>query len=795
MIQRTIKMTLAIALIAISICVNAQNKKKTNKLKPSKSSITVVDTLIKGSIINDTHSIEEVVVVGGATEKTPVAYTNINKDKLKKNNVGRDIPSILSGTPSLVFTSDAGAGIGYSSLRIRGVDATRINVTTNGVPINDSESHSVYWVNMPDLVSSLNGIQVQRGVGTSKNGAGAFGASINMQTNSVSIKPSADVFLSLGSYNTSRQTVQFTTGLIGGHWEFSGRLSNIYTDGYVDRASAKLQSYFAQMAYVNDYTTIKLLTFGGKERTYHAWNYASPDNINLYGRTYNESGFMFATDKDGNIFSKDKYKDANGKTQYHSLNGGKQHFYNDQIDLYKQQHYHLIINTKMTDDWKAMATLHYTKGDGFYREYKQGRKLKEFGLKQYTINGETIKKSDLVREKHLDNYFVGSMFSTTYDNKENFNLELGGALNRYKGDHFGKIAWIKNYVGHINPDDNYYFSTGNKLEANAHVRTNYQPIDNLNLYGDVQLRHISYYTDGTTDRWDGVKNAQQQFDITDKFNFINPKVGVSYQPNVHNRLYASFAVAHREPTRTNYLENKSGEKPRSERMFDYEMGYSFENYWVSFGANLYYMDYKDQLVPTGELSQTGRMILENVSKSYRAGVELTTDVRLPLGFGLNMNAALSTNKIKDFKETLYLYEEYTTDSNNKKTIGYGDREIAFSPNLVLNGELRYQYKGLEARLQSHYVSKQYLTNANLDNLSLDAYFVNNLHLLYKMKLPMVKETTVGLSLYNIFNTDYYSNGYAGSGLTQEGSNLVRYDYKGLSAQAGRNLMLNVAVSF
>ena len=704
-----------------------------------------------------------------ATKTTPVAYTDISKEQIEKVNFGQDLPYLLSMTPSAITTSDAGAGIGYTTLRIRGVDATRINVTANGIPINDAESHNVFWVNLPDLASSVKDVQLQRGAGTSTNGAGAFGASVNLQTGHNSLNPYAEFSGSYGSFNTHKETVKVGTGLIGNHWTFDARLSNISTDGYIDRAEVSLNSYYLQGAYYNDNTSVKLITFAGKERTYHAWNYASKEEMAEYGRRYNSCGYM--------------YTDENGVA----------HYYDDQIDNYVQKNWQLLINHSFSSNWNMSAGLHYTKGDGYYQEYKDERTLTEYRLVPFIYNGISVEESDLVRKKAMDNKFGGGVFSFNYkDNR--LNASIGGALNHYDGEHFGKVLWVKNYIGTLTPNHEYYRNTGKKTDGNIYVKADYALTKRLNAYADLQYRHINYTIEGNNDKWNSVTNdGLQKLDIDDTFNFFNPKFGLSWSINDSQRLFGSFSVAQKEPTRNNYTDGKLLEHPKAERLLDYELGYIYSKNWLNLGANLYYMDYKDQLVLTGELNEIGEPVAANVPESYRMGIELMAGVKLPCGFTWDINATLSKNRVKNFTETLYEDEWVGGEqwSTNK-----GDTHIAFSPDFILNNQIGYTFKGLNASLQTQYVSKQYMSNADCENHVLDAYFVSNLNLSYTFKLPLIKSATIGCTVYNLFNEEYENNGYAGSGFYKDGNGQrVRYDYAGYAAQAGTNFLAHLTLKF
>lgn len=728
-----------------------------------------------------------------ATGTTPVAFTNVSKEELKKQNFGQDLPYLLSMTPSTITTSDAGSGIGYTSLRVRGTDGTRINVTANGIPVNDAESHVVFWVNLPDFASSVKDLQIQRGAGTSTNGAGAFGASINMQTGDFSLKPYAEVNASYGSFNTHKETVKVGTGLINSHWSFDARLSNISSDGYIDRASVGLNSYYVQGGYYNDNTSVKLITFGGKERTYHAWNYAGKDQMAAFGRRFNSCGYMYLEDKDGGVHQPEIDYDYGIEEAVPLIKeGGKFHYYNDQTDNYALKNYQFLVNHTFTSQWNLNAGLHYTKGDGYYQEYKIGGKLVEYGLKPYELNGEEIAKSDLARKKAMDNWFGGGIFSINYHGN-GLNASLGGGLNRYDGDHFGRVLWMKNYLGELNPDRDYYRNSSIKDDGNIYLKANYELGGGVSAYADLQYRHIRHKIHGQNDKWNADANTLQALDIDEKFDFFNPKAGLFWQINRNNSLYGSFSVAHKEPTRNNYTDGKLTEYPESERLFDYELGYTFTNTCLHLGANLYYMDYKNQLVLTGEMNEIGEAIAANVPDSYRMGIELMGGVKLKCGFQWDINATLSRNRVQNFSETLYEWEDQSTEAWK---IERGNTPISFSPDFMLNNRFSYTFKGFEAALQSQYVSKQYMTNAKRDDQTLDAYFVSNLNLAYTFKLPYTKSVTVGCSVYNLFNEEYENNGFAGSGyFLNDAGGKERYSYATYAAQAGTNVLAHISLSF
>lgn len=733
-----------------------------------------------------------------ASRTTPVAFTNLNKKDIEKRNFGRDLTYLLMGTPSVVTTSDAGAGIGYTTLRVRGTDATRINITNNGIPVNDAESHAVFWVNMPDFASSIKDVQIQRGAGTSTNGAGAFGASINLQTAALHALPYGEFQGAYGSFNTHKETLKFGTGLINGHWTLDGRLSNIGTDGYLDRAEASLNSYYMQAGYFAGNTSLRFILFGGKEKTYHAWNYSTREQMEAFGRKFNSCGYMNATHADGSVSRPDiDYGYGVEEAQGILADGGHLNYYDDQTDNYIQTNAQLLLNHQFSNHWKLNAGLHYTKGDGYYQEYKDERKLVQFGLTPFLdAEGNLHKKSDLIRKKAMDNHFGGGVAALQYSNAR-LHATLGGGFNYYEGDHFGKVLWVKNYIGALNPDNDYYRNTGKKNDGNIYLKAEYEWFKGLTAYADIQYRHIRYQIDGQGDKWAG--DALQQFDIDEKFDFCNPKVGLNWQPNANHRVFASVSMAHKEPTRNNYTDGYLHEHPKSEQLLDYEVGYQYANSWLHAGANLYYMDYKDQLVLTGELNEIGEAVAANVPDSYRAGIEIMAGVNLPCGFSWDINATFSRNRIKDFTEKLYGYDADWNDLD-PVLVHHGETHIAFSPDILLNNRFAYTWKGLEAALQTQYVGRQYMSNADVKDHRLDAYCTTDLSLAYTFRLKRMKALTLGATVYNLFNEEYENNGWASSDFTghvQDGKVVVdkRNNYTGYAAQAGTNFMFHLGLKF
>ena len=721
------------------------------------------------------------VVATRATKKTPVAFTNMSQEQLKAVNFGQDIPYLLSLTPSITMTSDAGNGIGYTSLRVRGTDPSRINITANGIPMNDAESAQLYWVNMGDFASSVQSMQIQRGVGTSTNGSGAFGATLNMQTENIGVKPFIGLDLSGGSYYSHKQTLRFGTGLIGGHWGVQGRLSNIGSKGYLERASTKLNSYFLQAGYFGDNTVVKFITFNGVEETYHAWNYTSKYEQSLYGRRYNSCG---------------EYYDANGNTRY----------YDNQTDNYHQQNYQLIWNQHLAHGLSLNAALHYTRGDGYYEEYKRKRTLFEYDLD----NAMTWAKSDLVRQKKMANDFYGVVASLFYDNQKNLQATFGGGWNKYDGDHFGLVKWVKSPVDALLPDHKYYDNNAKKTDFNVYGKVSYEFLRGLSAFVDLQYRHLGIKMHGPTDEINWDTNKRIVYDMDETYNFFNPKFGLNYNINEQHKVYASYAIAHKEPTRNNFENNINAEleMPKSERLNDLELGYKYQSQVFTAGVNFYWMKYKDQFVLTGEIDKIGEAITRNVPKSYRLGVELEAAVKPVNWFRWDVNATWSKNRVKGI----------TVKLTDKSIADLGEQPLAFSPDWIANNIFTFNYKGLKASIQSQYVGEQYMTNTGFksyqtldDNgqptdvsMMLDSHFTTNIDLSYNFKLPKfgVKDITIGVSLYNIFSAEYDNNGWAAPDYEKENGKVVakgksasdQYE-AGFAPSAPFNMMAHLSINF
>lgn len=645
------------------------------------------------------NQLDEVLVSAvRVTTKTPVSFSNLDKKEIKFRNLGQDIPVLMNYLPSVVTTSDAGNGMGYTGIRVRGSDATRVNVTINGIPYNDSESHGTYWVNMPDFASSLESIQLQRGVGTSTNGAGAFGASLNMLTETYSKKASGEISSSFGSYNSNKNTVKFSTGLMNDHFEIAGRLSTLKSDGYVDRASSNLKSYFLQGTYVGNTTLIKALAFGGTEKTYQSWNGIDAATMET-DRTFNSAGM---------------FTDEFGQTR----------FYDNETDNYQQDHYQLHWNEKISGNWSTNLAFHYTKGKGYYENYKEDVDFADYGL--LPVGTETT--TDLIRQKWLDNDFYGTTFSANYKS-EKLDVILGGGWNKYEGQHFGKVIWAR-YASQSELGDHYYDDSATKADGNIFAKANYQITEKISLFGDLQLRNVHYKVDS----WEtGVVN--------DNFNFFNPKAGLNYDIDGKNKLYFSYAKANREPNRTDY-ENGN---PKPEKLNDFELGWRLDAENVKINSNIYYMAYKDQLILTGKLDEVGSPIRSNSDKSYRLGLEVDATIVISEKFIIRPNFTLSDNKNVDLN------------------IGFGDvtTDIAYSPSIIAGNIFIYKpIEGLYVSLLQKFVGEQFMNNVDSIEAKLESYFVNDLNVSYEIKPKSVFQsiTITGL-VNNLFDKKYVSNGY------------------------------------
>lgn len=720
----------------------------------------------------DTRLTDEVTVYATrAAEKSPTTFTNVNKKELTKQNFGQDLPFVLNYTPSLVTTSDAGAGIGYTGLRIRGSDATRINVTINGIPYNDSESQGVFWVNIPDIATSTQSVQIQRGVGTSTNGPGAFGASINLQTNTKNEVPYVDVINSVGSFNTHRHTVGFGTGIINDHFSFDARASFINSDGFIDRASSDLKSYYASGGYYGENTIIKAIAFGGHEVTYQSW-YGVPES-----RLNNDvAGMMSTAANEGwNAQQTDNLLNANSRTF-------NIYDYKDQVDNYTQDNFQLHFSHKASSSITANMSFHYTPGKGYYEEFKYDQALADYGLSDVIIGTETVTDTDLIRKRWLDNDFYGITYSVNYD-KDRYSSVLGGAWNRYEGDHFGEITWAG--VALSAPKDfRYYDNKGEKKDFNVFWKSNYTITNKLVGYLDLQFRSVDYKSEGIDD-------DLTVFSVGENYNFFNPKIGLTYQLRGGSQLYSSYAIGQREPVRSDFINSASGVDPKPEVLNNIEAGWRLQRSKYSFNLNYYLMSYKDQLVLTGELNDVGASIRTNVDDSYRTGVELEGALRVSPKVTFGANVTFSENKIKNFTEVIYdygvAYDEYNEIQNQLK-----DVDISFSPSVIAGSTLSYNpFNNFEASLLSKYVGEQFLDNTSNQNRKIEAYFVNDLRLTYSPSIKGLKDFSLSLLASNIFDEAYESNGYTWGFVG--GGETVRQNY--YYPQAGRNYLAMLSLKF
>lgn len=735
------------------------------------------------------RQLQEVQVISTrASKKAPLAFTNVSKNDIQAVNYGKDIPYLLALTPSITLTSDAGNGIGYTTLRVRGTDPSRVNITANGIPMNDAESSSLFWVNFSDFASSTQSIQIQRGVGTSTNGAGAFGATVNMLTDNIGAKPYVGLDVSGGSYYSHKETVRFSTGLINDHWGLQGRLSNIGSKGYLDRASAKLNSYFLQAGYFSDNTMVKFITFNGQEETYHAWNYTSKYEQSLYGRRYNSCG---------------EYTDVNGNRAY----------YDNQTDNYHSQNYQLIWNQRLTNLWNLNAALHYTRGDGYYEEYKYNENYTKYGL------NTTELESDLIRRMQMGNDFFGAIASVNYDNQKNLTANFGGGWNKYDGDHWGNVLWHK-VNGDIARDNNfeYYRNNAKKTDFNIYGKASYEFVKGLSAFLDLQYRHVNVKMQDPSDRFIG-NSFTGDYIINEKYDFFNPKFGFNYEINTNNKVYISYAIAHKEPVRNNYEAWNSGsEKPKAERLNDLELGYKYQSSKFSAGGNFYYMNYKNQFVLTGELNSIGEAVTRNFDKTYRMGIELEAAWKPVSWFQWDANATWSKNRAKDMMVTL---------EDGETNVNLGETPLSFSPDFIFNNIFTFQYAGFKAAIQSHYVSDQYLTNTgfktmkcndNVDpntyeakgntcyeTLLLKKHFTTNIDLSYHFSLKKIglKDATIGVTLYNIFDTKYDNNGWAAPTYRMVDGKVIAVnlwanrdkDAAGFAPSAPFNCMAHLSINF
>ncbi len=706
-------------------------------------------------IENDSVAIQQIEVTATrATTTTPIAHSDLSRSEIEAQNYGEDIPSLLKNLPSVVIASESGTGIGSTSFRVRGTDATRINVTLNGVPMNDAETHSVYWYDTPDLVSSLGSVQLQRGVGTSTSGTGAFGASLNMTSAPIASKFSGRASLSYGSFNTAKQEIALSSGLLGGHWAVEGRLSHVASDGYVERASSNLSSYMFQAGYYKGNTSVKLLSFGGVAKVYLAYTGVTAEQM-AENRRYNPEGEIVIDDK---------------------VVG----YYDDHTDNYTQVNNQLVVNHSFNDKWRISATAHYTYGNGYYRNYKNDQKLAKYGIAPIEVEGTFIERTNLLRKKMMGNNFGGVVGSALYS-AERVSLAMGVSASLYDGVHYGEISGLLAAPDFATTE--YYRNYTTKWDASCFAKVDWLITKGLNLYADVQYRHITHNISGVNDNYDDSIGAMQRLDIARRYNFFNPKVGLHYSFAKSHSVYASAAVGQKEPTRNNFTDIRKGEYPRAEKMLDIEAGYAFRTAKVDVSLNLYYMMYRDQLVQTGELSDTGELLSRNVPDSYRRGIEVAVTGVVTKWLSVGGNATLSQNHIKNY-----------VDYIDGVAFERGRTTIAYSPAVTAGVFIDAHVKGFAARLSTRYVSKQYLTNGEYEDLTLPRYCVSDLDISYTLSTKRVERVRFGVKVGNLFNAKYCASGYGGSWL--EGSTLAdRRSWACYFPQATTSVLANVTVWF
>ena len=727
-------------------------------------------------LIRGTFEANEVIISATRTDyKQGATFQVISKKEIEKLNIGQDIPYILQYTPSAVNSSDAGAGIGYTSLRIRGTDATRINTTVNGIPVNDAESQGTFWVNFSDLASSAQSIQIQRGVGTSSNGGGAFGASINIQTLQLRDSSYASLTNNFGSFNSHRNSLLFGTGLLNNHFTLNGRLSKITSKGFIDRASSDMSSLYMDASYFGKKFSVHYVNFSGIEKTYQAWN-AVPQSkydgnmLELTNHYYNNLGYLYLNKSDSlNLFSS-----ANDRYNYFT--------YQDQTDNYKQYNHQLHSNFNLTKHFLLNVSLHYTRGLGYYEEYKFKDQLSNYGLANVVLSQDTISSSNLIRQKWLDNYFYGTTYSLFYK-KTRLTSILGGSSNQYFGKHYTKIIWSE-FASNSTPNFEYDKNTALKNDHSVYLKNIYQLNENISLYADIQYRSVRYNFEG----FDVFLLPSRQ---TVKYQFVNPKVGITYNLSRSQNMYASYSIANREPMRDDFISSTPNSRPRAEKLGDLELGYKIIRKLFNAQFISYFMNYENQLVLTGKVNDVGSYTRMNVPKSYRAGIEVLAEYQLMRWMKLFGNVTLSMNKIQEFSE--YIYGYYSGADSISITINnYKNSDIAFSPSLIgLLGTTINPSKNLELSFVTKYVGKQYLDNTSQDQKSLPQYIVGDVKLVYALQPRWCKQLGINAQINNLFNYRYASNGYTYSSMYD--NQLIRENF--VYPQAGTNFMLGFIIGF
>jgi iron complex outermembrane recepter protein len=700
------------------------------------------DTILNITLLPKSFITEEVFVnATRAGDHTPLAFTTITSEDISKNNIAQDIPFLLGYTPSLVVSSDAGTGVGYTNINIRGTDVKRINVTIDGVPVNDAESHGVWWVDLPDLASSADNIQIQRGVGTSTNGAGAFGATINFQTTDMNREPYAEINSSYGSFNTSKNTLSFGTGLINKKFAIDARLSKIWSDGYIDRAFSDLKSFYVSGTLYGETSILKLMIISGVEHTYQAWDGVPKDSLSTH-RTFNP------------------------------------YSYKNETDNYWQDNYRLLYSKKMDSNLTGNVALYYTRGKGYYENLVQNSKFSSFNLPDAIFNSDTISSSDFVTQRWLKNDFYGFTYSVNY-RKDKISAVIGGGWNQYLGDHFGDIVWAKTIT--FNGESyQWYKGTGNKKDLNTFLKINYSLTNKLNLFADLQFRNINYSIGGFDEY---LKDVTQKH----KYNFFNPKAGLVFNFDKKQKSYISFGISQREPARDDFTDADPGKTPVPEKLFDYEAGYEFHSSNVTLKGDIYYMYYLDQLILTGEINNVGSTILTNISKSYRKGIEIETEVRILKNLSWYENFTFSRNIIPVYTD---LTDNWDTSLQEQNILR--NKTISFSPSLTASSVIDYYpFKAFHISLNTKYVGKQYIDNTQNEERMLNAYLVQNISFRYTIENKIFKELNFQFVINNLFDNKYETNAWVYKYI--EGGSLHAMD--GYFPQAGINYMFKVGLKF
>ena len=695
-------------LLAYSITLSAQE--------------SVIDSL-------EIQNLEEVIVSSvRVKENIPIAFNNVSKDEISKRNLGQDIPILLNFLPNVVTTSDAGAGIGYTGIRIRGINSQSTNVTINGIPYNDAESLGTFWVDLPDFSSSVENLQMQRGIGTSVNGSSAFGASINILTDKISEEPYFESANSVGSFNTLKNNFSFSTGLLNNTFEFSGRISKIDSDGYIDRASSDLKSHFFQLSYKKNKSLFKFLNFGGHEITYQAWNGIDLQTLEN-DRTYNPSGL---------------YYDLNGQEQFHE----------NEVDNYKQDHFQFHWTQSISSNLISNLGLNLTNGKGYYEQYNE--------------NGS----EDFITRKWLDNQFYVINYNVNYSKNKN-NLIFGSTYSEYDGDHYGETIWSQN-SGNIAFTDLFYNGNGLKKDFSNFIKSIYQFTERIGIYADLQLRKIDYTTSGST------SNVEDLI-VNKHYSFFNPKAGLNFTLNDKNKIYFSLSRAFREPTRSDF-ENNINVQP--EELVDYELGWKFNTKKFYLSSNLYYMNYKNQLVLTGALDDVGSPIRENSGKSFRKGIELESIFKATNNLEISSNISFSRNKNIDYKTN---FDGVVTN--------WGDTDISFSPDLVSSIGVNFRPKeDINISILNKFVGEQFMSNTESVVSKLNSYSTTDLNFIYSFKRSKhFKEIIFTTMINNIFNKEYVSNGYyyTYDDTWSEPNMITTIEGTGYYPQALRNFLLGI----